>query len=616
MALQALDDDDEEIRFRAIQVLDKYPGETQIAPCCGTAATTRTASRTRRSRRWGPCSRQRQLERRGAAAAVRLQPQGALARLAHHRDPGAAQDRRVLPAHLPDDLRAGQGPGGGRAAGARARVHPRVPGPRALGRSGREGAGGLDRGDDPRARGRAPLHPVPLGRGLVAARPRRAGPGRDQATTSRCRTCSRCCRTPSPASRRRPRSASGERPRRCPGCSRPTSRPDRRRSCGWRSWTRSRRSRTRAFRRSWPASRRWTRTRSSRRRRPASASQRSGKADGGDARAARVFQPHDFAANPQPTLNDLLRHARAVNASDLHVSTGTVPQLRLYGRLGPLPHAAGDARAGQGVARPAAGTDGRRQRLEERRQLDFCHKDAELGRFRTNLFHQRKGLAAVFRLVPYEIPNLTDIGLPESLWEITTYSQGLILVTGPAGCGKTTTLAALVDRINETAARPHPDGRGPDRVRPHEQGVAGQPARGPGALALVREGAAAVAARGPGRHPGRRDARPRDDLARDHGLRDGPPRARDPAHDDGVLDGRPHHQRVPAGPAGPDPHDGLGLAEGGHLADAPAPPRRPGARGGLRDPAQHPERRRADPRREDVPDPDGDPDGRRPRACC
>jgi twitching motility protein PilT len=88
--------------------------------------------------------------------------------------------------------------------------------------------------------------------------------------------------------------------------------------------------------------------------------------------------------------------------------------------------------------------------LEQARQVDFCYKDPELGRFRTNVFHQRKGLNAVFRLVPFEIPTLSDVALPESLWEITSLSQGLILVTGPAGCGKTTTLAALVDRINET----------------------------------------------------------------------------------------------------------------------------------------------------------------------
>ena len=144
-----------------------------------------------------------------------------------------------------------------------------------------------------------------------------------------------------------------------------------------------------------------------------------------------------------------MRHARAIGASDLHLSADTVPQVRLFGRLGPLPLPPSTGEQVESWLKPLL-TGDRAKRLTERRQIDFCHKDAELGRFRSNLFHQRKGPSAVFRLVPYDIPNLTDIRLPESLWEITTYSQGLILVTGPAGCGKTTTLAALVDRINET----------------------------------------------------------------------------------------------------------------------------------------------------------------------
>ncbi len=163
----------------------------------------------------------------------------------------------------------------------------------------------------------------------------------------------------------------------------------------------------------------------------------------------KTFEPFDFAAGVKPGLRELLRHARAVDASDLHLSTGTVPQLRVHGRLGPLPLPPSSAADIEAWLAPMLG-DGRREQLGERRQLDFCHKDPELGRFRSNVFHQRKGAAAVLRLVPFEIPNLTDIGLPESLWEVTTYSQGLVLVTGPAGCGKTTTLAALVDRINET----------------------------------------------------------------------------------------------------------------------------------------------------------------------
>jgi len=165
--------------------------------------------------------------------------------------------------------------------------------------------------------------------------------------------------------------------------------------------------------------------------------------------SARAFEPVDFAAMPNPALKDLLRHARAVGASDLHLATSTVPQMRVHGRLGPLALPATSPAQMEAWLAPLLSGD-RAAGLEKMRQLDFCHKDAELGRFRTNVFFQRKGPGAVLRLVPFEVPNLSDVGLPESLWDITTYSQGLILVTGSAGCGKTTTLAALVDRINET----------------------------------------------------------------------------------------------------------------------------------------------------------------------
>ena len=161
------------------------------------------------------------------------------------------------------------------------------------------------------------------------------------------------------------------------------------------------------------------------------------------------FPEHDFAAKPQPTLADLLRHARAVGASDLHLSTGTIPHVRVNGTLVALPMPELTAAQLEEWIGPILSPE-RRAVFEERQQLDFCHKDATLGRFRTNVFLQRKGMSAVFRLVPFEVPNLADIGLPESLWELTTYSQGLILVTGPSGCGKTTTLAALVDRVNST----------------------------------------------------------------------------------------------------------------------------------------------------------------------
>ncbi|HEY7574929.1 MAG TPA: PilT/PilU family type 4a pilus ATPase [Thermoanaerobaculia bacterium] len=163
----------------------------------------------------------------------------------------------------------------------------------------------------------------------------------------------------------------------------------------------------------------------------------------------REFAPIDFAAVSEPSLADMLAHARALSASDLHLAAGTLPHIRLGGRLEalPLPETTSEQmdRWLYSIL-----DEPRRDQLEKARQIDFCHKDPELGRFRTNVFHQRKGLNAVFRLVPWEVPTLADIDLPESLWELTTYSQGLVLVTGPAGCGKTTTLAALVNRINET----------------------------------------------------------------------------------------------------------------------------------------------------------------------
>jgi twitching motility protein PilT len=176
---------------------------------------------------------------------------------------------------------------------------------------------------------------------------------------------------------------------------------------------------------------------------------RTGSGSAETASGSRTFEPVDFSANPAPSLADLLRHARAMDASDLHLMTGTVPQLRVHGRLGPLPLPLTSAAQMEQWLGDLL-TDEQQREFESRRQLDFCHKHVDLGRFRTNVFFQRLGKSAILRVVPYEVPSVHDIGLPESLWEITGYSQGLILVTGPASCGKTTTLAALVDRINET----------------------------------------------------------------------------------------------------------------------------------------------------------------------
>ncbi len=180
------------------------------------------------------------------------------------------------------------------------------------------------------------------------------------------------------------------------------------------------------------------------------ASQRAGTVFAGKPAAGpRQWAPIDFQKVTWPSLNQLLIHARAVGASDLHLSVGTEPHVRVHGALSALPLSITTLAQMESWVKPIL--EGKRaEQLTREKQLDFCHKDAELGRFRTNIFRQSKGINAVFRLIPYDVPSLVDIDLPESLWDLTTYSQGLVLVTGSAGCGKTTTLAALVDRINET----------------------------------------------------------------------------------------------------------------------------------------------------------------------
>ncbi len=173
--------------------------------------------------------------------------------------------------------------------------------------------------------------------------------------------------------------------------------------------------------------------------------------EGDDAPAAQKPSPVDFRSLPEIGLADLLRHARAVDASDLHFAVNAIPHLRIHGEMTPLPIAPFTQEATERMIFPIL-SDAQRAQLIEERSFDFCYKAGALGRFRTNFFFQRKGLDAVFRLIPTQVPTVEDLGIPESLWELTEYSQGLVLVTGPSGCGKTTTLAAFIDRINRREA--------------------------------------------------------------------------------------------------------------------------------------------------------------------
>src|SRR5689334_6992150 len=153
--------------------------------------------------------------------------------------------------------------------------------------------------------------------------------------------------------------------------------------------------------------------------------------------------------HPYSTIDELLHQVAARGASDLHVTVGSPPAVRVRGHL---------ERIGDGVLLPDAlqellyrimATE-QQKHLEERRQLDLAYSVPGLARFRVNVFYQREALGAAFRMIPAELKTLAELGLPEALLELTSKPRGLVLVTGPTGSGKSTTLAALIDEINRT----------------------------------------------------------------------------------------------------------------------------------------------------------------------
>ena len=167
-----------------------------------------------------------------------------------------------------------------------------------------------------------------------------------------------------------------------------------------------------------------------------------------------------------------------------------------------------------------------------------------------------------------EVATIDELALPPVLKKIAAEERGLVLVTGTTGSGKSTTLAAMIDEINAHAHRAHHDDRRPDRVPAPRQPVDHQPARDRRRHRVVRARAAQRAAPGPRRHPGRRDARLRDDRDGAARRRDRPPGVLDAAHARRHRDDQPHHRGVPAAPAEADPPAAGQRAEGGRSRSA------------------------------------------------
>ena len=146
-------------------------------------------------------------------------------------------------------------------------------------------------------------------------------------------------------------------------------------------------------------------------------------------------------------LYDLLKMMVERGGSDLHITTGSPPRLRIDGKLVPVDHPNLSPADTKALCYSVL-TDAQKHRFEENNELDLSFAIKGVSRFRANIFMQRGAVAGAFRLIPFEIRTFKDLGLPEIMNEIVKKSSGLVLVTGPTGCGKSTTLAAILDRIN------------------------------------------------------------------------------------------------------------------------------------------------------------------------
>jgi twitching motility protein PilT len=148
------------------------------------------------------------------------------------------------------------------------------------------------------------------------------------------------------------------------------------------------------------------------------------------------------------TLPELLQTLVRLEGSDLHLTTNTPPQVRVHGHLTRLE---GTSLTPSEIKQLAYSvlTDAQKKRFEESLELDFSFGIKGLARFRVNMFNQRGAVAAVYRLIPEQIRSFQELNLPAVLATLSERPRGLVLVTGPTGSGKSTTLAAMIDKINK-----------------------------------------------------------------------------------------------------------------------------------------------------------------------
>jgi twitching motility protein PilT len=148
-------------------------------------------------------------------------------------------------------------------------------------------------------------------------------------------------------------------------------------------------------------------------------------------------------------VGELLMLTTERGGSDLHLSAGSMPLMRLHGELTAIEdHPLGREEVHRMVHEIL--NDDQRRLFEEHRDLDFAVEVGEHARFRVNVFNQRNGEGAVFRVIPTQIRSFQELGLPDVVQTLALRENGLVLVTGPTGSGKSTTLAAMIDHVNST----------------------------------------------------------------------------------------------------------------------------------------------------------------------
>src|ERR1700750_2594755 len=186
------------------------------------------------------------------------------------------------------------------------------------------------------------------------------------------------------------------------------------------------------------------------------------------------------------SIDELLERMVEANASDLHVTTGTPPAIRVRGEVERLEgfdplHA---EQTQQLLYRILSSEQ--QKHFEINRQLDFSYSIPGLARFRVNVYFQRESIGAAFRLIPTELKTLEELGIPESLHVLAEKPRGIVLVTGPTGSGKSTTLAAIVDEINRTRAEHILTVEDPvEFVHKHKRCIVNQREIGPDALTFA-----------------------------------------------------------------------------------------------------------------------------------